>query len=237
MFKKIPFSRIKNVPEYVSRKLNEGNVVLGIFISNNQVGRVESFWLTKDSLCHQYTLFPILDDETYATINEGASVDIHDEAEDWFNEKELKEYFGYKSIAFINAADMQNEEHQHWFYSDDKDNAWGPLEIDLIKYFLKCYPKITIYSKSQQAEDDLEYDKRRVTKYGLSDEVAAYIVKELPGMLIDYSDLVIWINHLNKELGENYTEIINVSIKDRNSEVFKKYFNCEYLEKDVFHWR
>lgn len=143
MFKEIPFSRIKSVSDYMLKKLNEGNVILGLHVCDNEVRYVKSLWIDKNkSYIHVYFQYPIMDN---CHLGEEAFVNINSEDKDYCSIKEFKEMFDYDSSEFIRLADYGSKEyHVHWYYSDERNNAWGPLESKLVEMFMTAHPQYSI---------------------------------------------------------------------------------------------
>lgn len=225
MFKEIPFSKIKTVPDYVFKKLREDKVILGIFVDGSTIKCVESYWYVNESDRNKYTESYIQMYIQYPEMryfDEKPYVEIRGEENDRLSETELRGVFRYKPIAFINVANFNEDEHQHWYYSDDRENVWGPLEINLVKEFMRQHPEF-----KPMSEDD--ENKEEIMGFGFSSAIAEYIVDNAPGLFRD-CNLYRWIDYLKVEIGDNFADDLNKSLESQNKELFLKYFNIENIE-------
>ncbi len=138
-----------DVGEIMYRKIKRGGIPICINWSGNRLICVKSFsWDSYYNLVDEYLLYPVLEDEGIEPWRDSFT---YQEMEDittafWDCDGE--------KLAREGCLRMSGKDEEEWFWSSDSGNFGGPLELELLEYWMKKHPWIKIDSISENEEND-----------------------------------------------------------------------------------
>lgn len=138
----------------IYRRIRMGKILLCVSYKNNRIHSVKSFaWVREESLADEYLMYPVLDPGEELLPWRDSST---------YQEKEDIVYaFSCSDGEELHASGALRrchpDTHEEWFWSDDRENFGGPLELDFLNMWLSLHPEVTVDS----TEDNMEKDNVR----------------------------------------------------------------------------
>lgn len=135
----------------VYRRIRNGKVILCISYEDNKISSVKSFsWDRYGELPVEYLLYPVFEPD-------GLLVPWSDSFT--YQEKEdiVYAFWDHDGEALYKAGVLRlrhPDTHEEWFWSDDKRNYGGPLELELLEMWLKEHPDIKVDSMNENRDND-----------------------------------------------------------------------------------
>ena len=140
-----------DVGNSIYRRIRSGKVILCITYENNRIISVKSFvWSRKYELPAEYLMYPVY--EKRDGLLPWRDSFVYHEKEDIIagfvdlDGAALKE----KGVLRLRHPDT----HEEWFWSDDKENFGGPLEMQCLETWLSLHSDITVDSTAENKEKD-----------------------------------------------------------------------------------
>lgn len=143
-----------DVGKSIYRRIRNGKIILCITHEYNKIISVKSFsWNSCYELPEEYLMYPIRD-------HDGQLLPWRDSFT--YQEKEdiINAFYDRDGEALKNAGRLRfrhPDTHEEWFWSDERRNYGGPLELELLNMWLKEHPDIMLDSM----EENIEHDKTR----------------------------------------------------------------------------
>lgn len=143
-----------NVGRSVYRRIRNGKIIMCITHEYNRIISVKSFsWDSYCELPEEYLMYPVRDQE-------GQLLPWRDSFT--YQEKEdiIDAFCDRDGEALKNAGLLRfrhPDTHEEWFWSDEKGNYGGPLELELLDMWLRQHPDVMV----DTIEENIENDKTR----------------------------------------------------------------------------
>lgn len=135
----------------IYRKIRNGRVVLCITYKNNRIISVKSFvWNYKAELPEEYLMYPVREDDGQL-LPWSDSFTYQEKTELW------DAFYNTDAEALKNAGLLRfrhPDTYEEWFWSNDRDNYGGPLEMELLDLWMKEHPNIEVDSTEENIEND-----------------------------------------------------------------------------------
>lgn len=143
-----------NVGESVYRRIRNGKIILCITYEYGKIISVKSFsWDSYCKLPEEYLMYPIRDQD--GQLLPWSDSFTYQEKEDIICAFHDKDAEALKNAGLLRFR--HPDTHEEWFWSDDKGNYGGPLELELLDMWLKGHPEIRVDSM----EENIKHGKTR----------------------------------------------------------------------------
>lgn len=140
-----------DVGRSIYRRIRGGKVILCVSYKDNRVLSVKSFaWHRVYEIPNEYLMYPVLDEED--GVLPWRDSFTYQEKEDIVQAFEISDGAFLKNIGMLRVQDPDT--YEEWFWSDDRENFGGPLEISFLHMWLSLHPEITVDSKKENIEND-----------------------------------------------------------------------------------
>lgn len=138
------------VGESIYRRILNGSVVLCVTCEKGHITCVKSFaYSAYDKMPNEYLMYPVLDGE------QGLS--IWSDSFTYQEKEDIVCAFRNRNGALLKQADALRLTHpdvrEEWFWSNDRGNFGGPLELALLERWLRANPGVTVDSTEENREN------------------------------------------------------------------------------------
>lgn len=138
-----------DVGKSIYRRIRTGNVVLCITWEDGQITSVKSFaYSNYYETPNEYLMYPVMDGKFGLSIWEDSFT--YQEPADIIYA--FKKQNGRLMMQADGLRQTSPDVHEEWFWSNDRDNFGGPLELDLLERWLKKNPGVTVMSAEANKE-------------------------------------------------------------------------------------
>lgn len=140
-----------DVGESIYRRIRMGNILLCVSYENNRIHSVKSFsWDREEGLADEYLMYPVLDPgEQLLPWRDSFTYQEKEDIIYAFN------CFDGEELHARGALRRRHPDtHEEWFWSNDRENFGGPLELDFLEMWLSLHPEVTVDSTDDNMEKD-----------------------------------------------------------------------------------
>ena len=149
--------KLIDVSAALRRRLKKGGVLIGIrWDEEHRVQSVKSFvWLEddgtyKDPVIDEYLMYPVrLENGSIEPYRDSTTYQETDQLEYGFGDMNAEELMKMGAIRY-----PQPGTEEEWFWSEDKRNFEGPVEIELLELWMEDHPGYVIDTMEENAEKD-----------------------------------------------------------------------------------
>lgn len=133
------------------RRIRSGKVILCITHGDDRIISVKSFaWKSSYELPEEYLMYPMIDQE-------GQLLPWRDSFT-YQEEEDITDAFYNTNAAALKDAGVLRfihpSTHEEWFWSNDRWNYGGPLEMELLKLWLKEHPGMKVDTADENRKND-----------------------------------------------------------------------------------
>lgn len=140
-----------DVGNSIYRRIHNGNVVLCVAYKDHRIVSVKSFaWDSGEKITNEYLMYPVID-EKYELAPWRDSFTYQEK-------EEIVGAFGNFDGKHLKEDDVlrypEPDTHEEWFWSNDRENFGGPLEMEFLHMWLSLHSEITVDSIKENIEKD-----------------------------------------------------------------------------------